>query len=79
MLLLRKIMCHLTNRTIQLENIVNKGQQYISLTNQLNEYNDVMSSNDEEMKDLIKDDISEIKLQIDSEAVYIICNKILFN
>ena len=49
-----------------LENIVSKGKQYISLNNQLNEYNDVMSGDDEELKDLIKNDISEIKLNIDS-------------
>ena len=49
-----------------LDNIVDKGKQYISLVNQLDEYNDVMSGDDEEMKDLIKDDISEIKLKIDS-------------
>ena len=49
-----------------LDNVVDKGKQYISLINQLDEYNDVMSSDDEEMKDLIKDDISEIKLKIES-------------
>ena len=49
-----------------LDNIVSKGQEYISLINQLDEYNDVMLGDDDEMKDLIKDDIPEIKLQIDS-------------
>jgi len=49
-----------------LETIVNKGQKYISLNNQLNEYNDVMAGNDEELKDLIKDDISTLKLNIES-------------
>ena len=49
-----------------LEDIVAKGREYMSLINQLDEYNDVMSSDDDEMKDLIKDDISEIKLKIES-------------
>ena len=49
-----------------LENIVNKGKKYISLNNQLDEYNDVMSGNDEELKILIKEDLSNIKLEIES-------------
>ncbi|MAR29442.1 MAG: peptide chain release factor 1 [Candidatus Marinimicrobia bacterium] len=48
-----------------LEEVVAKGKEYISLTNQLNEYNEVMSSNDDELKDLIKDDLAQIKLDIE--------------
>ncbi len=48
-----------------LEEVVSKGREYISLINQCNEYNDVMSSNDDELKELIKEDLSQIKLDID--------------
>ena len=48
-----------------LEEVVSKGKEYISLINQCNEYNDVMSSDDDELKELIKEDLSQIKLDID--------------
>ncbi len=48
-----------------LEEVVSKGREYISLINQLDEYNDAMSGNDEELKELIKDDLSQIKLDIE--------------
>ena len=49
-----------------LDDIVNKGKKYISLKNQLKEYEEAISGSDEELKELIKDDIPEIKLEIDN-------------
>ena len=49
-----------------LDDIVNKGKKYISLKNQLKEYEEAISGSDEELKELIKDDIPQIKLEIDN-------------
>tara|TARA_Y100000814_G_C12347678_1_gene406066 strand:+ start:87 stop:1154 length:1068 start_codon:yes stop_codon:yes gene_type:complete len=49
-----------------MEPVVKKGEQYTSLINQLNEYNDVLSGSDDELKDLIKDDLPIIKNDIEN-------------
>jgi len=48
-----------------LESLVQKGEKYITLINQLDEYNEVLNGSDEELKELIKDDISTIKTDIE--------------
>ena len=49
-----------------LENIVKEGEKYLSLVNQLGEYNEVLLGSDDELKDLIKEDIPAIKNDIEN-------------
>jgi len=49
-----------------LEEVVQKGEKYISLINQLEEYQEVQDGSDEELKELIKNDIPLIKDEIES-------------
>ena len=49
-----------------LEEVVQKGKKYLSLINQLEEYQEVQDGSDEELKELIKDEVPLIKDDIEN-------------
>ena len=49
-----------------LDGVVTQGKKYISQRNQLEEYEEVLNGDDDELKELIKNDINPIKIEIDS-------------